>query len=67
MDDILTTLKMKDMTPTAKREYKNLCACVVIVVDDLMNIAVSRDEGKPLFSFINKITSMTKSSLEKGK
>ena len=27
MDDILTTLKMKDVTPTAKREYKNLSVC----------------------------------------
>ena len=55
MDDILATLKMKDITPTAKREYKSLCACDVIVIDDLMNITVSRDEGNLLFSFVNRI------------
>ena len=53
MDEIVATLKMKDITPTAKREYKNLCEGDIIVIDDLMNIVVGRDEGNLLFAFIN--------------
>lgn len=53
MDEILTTLKLKDITPSAKREYKCLCESDVIVIDDLMNIIVGHDEGNQLFSFIN--------------
>lgn len=44
MDEILTTLKLKDITPSAKREYKCLCESDVIVIDDLMNITVDHDE-----------------------
>jgi DNA replication protein DnaC len=53
MDEILTTLKMKDMTPAAKREYKNLSEGDIIVIDDLMNIIVDHEEGNLLFAFIN--------------
>lgn len=53
MDEILATLKLKDITPSAKREYKCLCESDVIVIDDLMNIIVGHDEGNQLFSFIN--------------
>lgn len=53
MNEILDTLKMKNMTPAAKREYKSLCEGHIIVIDDLMNIVVSREEGNLLFAFIN--------------
>lgn len=53
MDEILSTLKMKEIIPNAKREYKNLCEGDIIVIDDLMNIVVNRDEGNLLFAFIN--------------
>ena len=55
MDEIIATLKMKDITPTAKREYKSLCEGDIIVIDDLMNIIVGRDDGNLLFAFINGI------------
>jgi DNA replication protein DnaC len=55
MDEILTTLKMKDITPAAKREYKNLSEGDIIVIDDLMNIVVDREEGNLLFAFVNNI------------
>ena len=55
MDELLTTLKMKDITPAAKREYKNLSEGDIIVIDDLMNITVDREEGNLLFAFVNNI------------
>jgi len=59
MDEILTTLKLKNIAASAKREYKNLCAAQVIVIDDLMNISVNREEGNLLFAFINSIYEST--------
>lgn len=59
MDEILTTLKLKNIAASAKREYKNLTAAQVIVVDDLMNIPVNRQEGNLLFAFINSIYEST--------
>lgn len=59
MEEILTTLKTKDMTIYTKKEYKNLCAAQIIVIDDLMNIVVDRDEGNLLFAFINSIYEST--------
>lgn len=55
MDDILSTLKMRNITPSAKREYKRLCGADIIVIDDLMNIIVDREEGNLLFAFVNAI------------
>ncbi len=52
MDEILTALKLKDVAASAKRGYKNLFCAQVIVMDDLMNISVSRQEGNLLFAFI---------------
>ncbi len=59
MDEILTTLKLKDMVASAKKEHKNLINADVIVIDDLMNIPVSRDDGSLLFVFINSMYEST--------
>lgn len=59
MEEILTTLKMKDITLSHKREYRNLCSAQIIVIDDLMNIIVDRKEGNMLFAFINSLYEST--------
>ena len=59
MDELLTTLKLKNIVASAKREYKNLAAADVIVIDDLMNISVNREEGNLLFAFMNSIYEST--------
>lgn len=59
MDELLTTLKLRDLAISAKKEYKNLSAADVIVIDDLMNITVTREEGNHLFAFINSIYETT--------
>lgn len=55
MDEILTTIKMKDLTSGTKKEYRNLYAGQVIVIDDLMNLTVNREDGNLLFAFINAV------------
>ena len=59
MDEILTTIKLKNIVASAKREHKNLISADVIVIDDLMNISVSREDGSLLFVFINSIYEST--------
>lgn len=59
MDEILTTLKLKEIAASAKKEHKNLVNADVIVIDDLMNIPVSRDDGSLLFVFINSMYEST--------
>jgi DNA replication protein DnaC len=59
MDEILTTLKLKNIVASAKRECKNLIAVDVIVIDDLMNISVNREQGNLLFAFMNSIYEST--------
>lgn len=53
MEDILSTLKTRNLIPTAKQEYKRLREAHVIVIDDLMNISVTHEEGNLFFSFVN--------------
>ena len=59
MDEILSMLKLKDVAPSAKREYKKMCSCDLLVIDDLMNLSVTTEEGHLLFAFINKIYECT--------
>lgn len=59
MDEILTTLKLREIAASAGREYKNLRAAQLIVIDDLMNIAVNREEGNLLFAFVNSVYEST--------
>ena len=55
MESIMNTLKTRDATPYARVEYRNLCSAQLIVIDDLMNIIVSREEGNILFAWINSV------------
>ncbi len=59
MDEILSAIKLRDVTPATRKEYKNLCSCHLLAIDDLMNISVDREDGNLLFAFINKIYEST--------
>ena len=59
MESIMNTLKTRDATPYARAEYRNLCSAQLIVIDDLMNIIVSREEGNILFAWINSVYEST--------
>lgn len=53
MESIIGTIKRKDISTVARKEYKTLTEAQVIVIDDIMNVTVDRDEGNLLFAFIN--------------
>lgn len=59
MDGIISTIKRKDISPAAKREYKVMREAQLIVIDDIMSVTVDRDEGNMLFSFINSVYETT--------
>lgn len=59
MNDILETLRLKDISQSAAQEHKRLCASQLIVIDDVMVLAVSKEDGNRFFVFINQIYEST--------
>ena len=59
MNDILTTLRLKDMTPSAAKEFKRLSEAQLIIIDDVMTLPLGRDDGNRFFVFINQIYETT--------
>lgn len=59
IDTLITTLKMKEITSTAKAEYKRLLNAHLIVIDDIMLFPVEKKEAILLFNFINQVYEKT--------
>lgn len=55
MDELLTVLKLKDVTRTAAAEYKRLVKAHLIVVDDIMLFPVEKAQAVNFFNFINQL------------
>lgn len=59
MDTLISTLKMKEITASAKAEYKRLLNAHLIVIDDIMLFPVEKKEAVLLFNFINQVYEKT--------
>ena len=59
MDDLMNTLKMKNITRTAIADYKRLCKAHLIVIDDMMMFPIEKEEAVSLFNFINLLFEKT--------
>lgn len=59
IDSLINTMKMKEVTRTAKAEYKRLLQANLIVIDDIMLFPVEKKEAVCLFNFINQIYEKT--------
>jgi DNA replication protein DnaC len=59
MEDIISMLKMKEITRTAQAEYKRLAKANLIVIDDLMLFPVEKNMAVSLFNFINQLFEST--------
>jgi DNA replication protein DnaC len=59
MDDIIHTLKMKEITRSASVEYKRLCKANLVVIDDIMLFPVDKETAVSLFNFINQLFERT--------
>src|SRR5690606_37743152 len=59
MEEILNTLKLKDVTRSAGAEYKRLAKANLIVIDDIMLFPVEKGQSVTFFNFINSIYETT--------
>jgi len=59
MEDIIHTLKMKDITRSANVEYKRLCKAHLVVIDDIMLFPIDKESAVSLFNFINQLFEKT--------
>ena len=59
MDQIMAILKAKDISRSAMADYKKLCKAHLIVIDDIMMIAIARQDANALFHFINALHEKT--------
>jgi len=59
MDDIISMLKMKDFTQSAKADYKRLMKANLIVIDDIMLFPVEKPQAVALFNLINQLYEKT--------
>lgn len=55
MEDILTVLKLKDVTRSAQSEYKRLIKANLIVIDDIMLFPVEKNQAVSFFNFVNQL------------
>jgi DNA replication protein DnaC len=59
MEEILSMLKMKEVTRAARSEYGRLLRAHLIVIDDIMLFAVEKAQAVSLFNFINQLYEKT--------
>jgi DNA replication protein DnaC len=59
MEEVMSMLKMKDITRAAKTEYTKLSKAHLIVIDDIMLFPVEKAQAVSLFNFINQLYEKT--------
>jgi DNA replication protein DnaC len=59
MEELMTMLKLKDITKTHMTEYKRLSKANLIVIDDIMLFPVEKFQAVSFFNFINQIYEST--------
>jgi DNA replication protein DnaC len=59
MEELMTMLKLKDVTKTHMTEYKRLSKANLIVIDDIMLFPVEKFQAVSFFNFINQLYERT--------
>ena len=59
IEQIMDILRLKEVTNTAKADYKRLLSAHLIVIDDIMLMPVSKPDAAKLFGFINMLFEKT--------
>lgn len=55
MEEIVSMLKLKDVTRSAANEHKRLLKANLIVIDDIMLFPVEKNQAVSFFNFVNRI------------
>jgi DNA replication protein DnaC len=59
MEDIVTTLRMKDLSPSAMTNYRKIINADLIAIDDIMLMPVKKEEATAFFNLINTLYEKT--------
>ena len=59
ISDILSTLRLKELTPSASKEFKRLSEAHLVIIDDVMTLPLNKEDGNRFFVFINQIYETT--------
>lgn len=59
MEDIITTLKMKEISPTAMSAYNKMLRANLIAIDDIMLFPVKKQDATGFFNLINTLHEKT--------
>lgn len=59
MEQIISTIKMKDFIRTAMADYKRLLKAQLIVIDDIMLFPIEKEQAVNFFNFINQLFEQT--------
>lgn len=53
--DLVQVLKTQEITRSSKTKLKRIIASDLVIIDDLMFLAMDRNEGNQFFQLINKL------------
>lgn len=59
MEDIITTIKMKEISPTAMSAYNKILRVNLIAIDDIMLFPVKKEDATGFFNLINTLHEKT--------
>lgn len=59
MQELISMLKLKDITLSGKREYATIIKAHLLVIDDMMMFPVDKQDAVELFQLINKLHDQT--------
>lgn len=59
ISDILATLRLKEITANASKEFKRLSEAQLIIIDDVMTLPLNKEYGNRFFVLINQIYETT--------
>ncbi|MCX6177854.1 MAG: ATP-binding protein, partial [Chlorobiales bacterium] len=59
MDDLIQTIRFKELTTAAGREYKRLLSAHLLVIDDIMMFPLEKTVAVGLFQLVNQLHEQT--------
>jgi DNA replication protein DnaC len=55
MEELITVLRLKDVTRSAETEYKRIMRAHLLVIDDIMMFPVNQQDGVNFFNLVNEL------------
>lgn len=55
MQELISTLKMKDITRSAAQDFRHIWNANLVIIDDMMMFPMGKEEANNLFQLVNKL------------